>query len=75
MSKNKNTKAKKEIICFCNSITKECVEKAIATGNIDNADQLYDATGAGVGACGGTCRANTIPIIEYFKKHKVLPTK
>ncbi len=72
MPQNKN-KFKKEIICLCNGITREKIENAISTMDIQNADELYDATGAGVGSCGGSCRSKTTPIIEFFKKHKRLP--
>lgn len=63
---------KKVFICLCNSISEEVIKKAIEEG-VKDADQLYDRTGAGVGPCGGSCRATTVPWIEYYLKHKSFP--
>jgi bacterioferritin-associated ferredoxin len=44
------------IICFCNAILLSTIKNAIADGACSIKD-VYDQTSAGVGPCGGTCRA------------------
>ncbi|MGE4132642.1 MAG: bacterioferritin-associated ferredoxin [Bdellovibrionales bacterium] len=43
------------LICFCNAISRSEVEQAIARG-CDTLGKIFDATTAGVGACGGSCQ-------------------
>ncbi len=61
-------------VCLCNSIPEDVIKKAIEAG-VKDCDQLFDRTGAGVGPCGGSCRATTSPWIEYYKIHKAFPPK
>lgn len=58
-------KPKKEILCFCNQISKEAVQEAIQAG-AKTLNEIYDATTAGVGACGGSCRRKIAPMLEEF---------
>lgn len=60
------------IICRCNSITEKTIKRAIIEG-ADTLDKLFDATNAGVGPCGGTCRNITGPILDYYLKNKEFP--
>jgi bacterioferritin-associated ferredoxin len=60
------------IICRCNNVTIDTIEKAFVNG-CDTLDKLFDATTAGVGPCGGSCRKITGPILEYYLKHKTFP--
>lgn len=66
-------RSKNPVICLCNGIKKDVILKAIEEGQVTNTDELYDQTGAGVGPCGGTCRAKTLPLIEYYLKNKKFP--
>ncbi|OYZ16305.1 MAG: NAD(P)H-nitrite reductase [Bdellovibrio sp. 28-41-41] len=65
MSKRKRS----PIICRCNNITLDTIQQAFVDG-CDTLDKLFDATTAGVGPCGGSCRKITGPILEYYLKHK-----
>jgi bacterioferritin-associated ferredoxin len=58
-------KKNQQIICFCNNISKETIEKAIANG-AKTLNEIYDATTAGVGPCGGSCRRKIAPILESY---------
>lgn len=60
-------KQKKEIICFCNQIPKEVIEKAIQEG-AKTLNEIYDKTTAGVGPCGGSCRRKIAPLLEEALK-------
>ncbi|MGE3973282.1 MAG: (2Fe-2S)-binding protein [Bdellovibrionales bacterium] len=58
-------KPKQEIICFCNNISRETIEQAIRDG-ADTLNKIFDATTAGVGACGGSCRRKLAPLLEEY---------
>jgi bacterioferritin-associated ferredoxin len=58
-------KKNQQIICFCNNISKEVIVKAIQDG-AQTLNEIYDATTAGVGPCGGSCRRKIAPILEHF---------
>jgi NAD(P)H-nitrite reductase large subunit len=68
---NRNNRHKPEkFVCYCNRVPKEPIEQAICRG-CDSLPKIFDATNAGVGACGGSCR----PYIErmlrsYFETGK-----
>lgn len=55
----------KQIICFCNNVTKSTTEKAIQEG-CRTLNEIYDKTTAGVGPCGGSCRRKIAPLLEKF---------
>ena len=63
-----------EIICRCNNISREEIEKAISEG-CDTLNKIFDATTAGVGPCGGSCRRKLGPLLEHYLKHKEFPEK
>ena len=56
MSRSSNKNHKREtIICRCNQVSRDKIEAAILRG-CKTMNQIFDATRAGVGACGGSCR-------------------
>jgi len=65
----KNKKNKSPIICLCNFITQETIEKAISEG-ADSLSDIYDKTTAGTGPCGGSCRPTIIKMIKYYLENK-----
>ena len=65
-------KRKSLIICRCNNVTEDTIKKAIIDG-VDTLNKLFDATNAGVGPCGGSCRNVTGPILDYYLKNKQFP--
>lgn len=58
-------KKNQQIICFCNNISKDVISKAIKDG-AKTLNEIYDATTAGIGPCGGSCRRKIAPILEHF---------
>ena len=64
--KNKYNK-KNPIICICNNVPKESVEKALARG-CNTLPKIYDATTAGVGPCGGSCRPTIKKTLEHYQQ-------
>jgi len=73
-NKNQNRGAKKEIICLCNNISREVIEKAIREG-ADTLNKIFDKTMAGVGPCGGTCRRKLGPLLEHYLQTGEFPEK
>lgn len=69
-----NRKKKSPIICRCNNVTRETIEQAIREG-ADTMNKIFDATTAGVGPCGGSCRRKLQPLLEYYLKHGSFPEK
>lgn len=65
-------KPKSPIICRCNNVNRETIEKAIREG-CDSMNQLFDATTAGVGPCGGSCRRKLVPLLEYYLRTGTFP--
>ncbi len=68
-----NNKKKSLLICRCNNVTEDTIKKAILDG-VDTLNKLFDATNAGVGPCGGSCRKITGPILDYYLKNKDFPS-
>lgn len=64
----------KEIICFCNNVSREAIEKAIREG-ANTLNKIFDSTTAGVGACGGSCRRKLAPMLEHYLKTGTFPEK
>jgi bacterioferritin-associated ferredoxin len=58
---------KSTIVCLCNSVSKETIEKAISEG-ANTLNKIFDATTAGVGPCGGSCRRKLAPMLEHYLK-------
>ena len=68
MSGNKDKK-KDPLICVCNGVRRSRIEEAIERG-CDSLGKIFDATMAGVGPCGGSCRADLRKILEEKKAEK-----
>ena len=68
----KNYKKKSPIICRCNNISRETIEQAIRDG-ADTLNKIFDATSAGVGPCGGSCRRKLMPLLEHYLKTGTFP--
>lgn len=71
---NPKHKARSEIICRCNNVPRETIEKAIRDG-CDTMNKIYDATTAGVGPCGGSCRRKIAPMLEQYLEKGTFPEK
>ncbi len=67
----KKTK-RKEIICRCNNISRETIERAIVNG-CATMNEIFDDTTAGVGPCGGSCRRKLLPLLQSYLKEKTFP--
>jgi bacterioferritin-associated ferredoxin len=67
-------KKKSEIICRCNNVSREVIEKAIRDG-ASTLNELFDATSAGVGPCGGSCRRKLGPLLDHYLKTGTFPEK
>ncbi len=74
-SSNRPQKKKKsEIICRCNNVDRDTIEKAINEG-ADTMNKIFDCTTAGVGPCGGSCRRKLQPLLEHYLATGVFPEK
>ena len=65
-------KKKREIVCLCNSVPRDAIEKAIR-GGCDTLNKIFDETTAGVGACGGSCRRKLGPLLDHFLETGTFP--
>ncbi len=65
MSKNRSKNKKSEIICLCNSVSRDAIEGAIRRG-CDTLNKIFDETTAGVGPCGGSCRRKLGPLLDGY---------
>ncbi|MCB0394231.1 MAG: (2Fe-2S)-binding protein [Bdellovibrionales bacterium] len=63
---------KNEIVCLCNNVSREVIEEAIRNG-ANTLNKIFDATTAGVGACGGSCRRKLQPLLEHYLKTGEFP--
>ena len=54
-----------QIICKCNNISRGTIETAIREG-CDTLNGIFDATTAGVGPCGGSCRRLLAPMLDSY---------
>jgi NAD(P)H-nitrite reductase large subunit len=68
-------KKKTEIICRCNSVSRKDIEDAIANGGCDTLNKIFDATTAGVGPCGGSCRRKLKPLLDHYLQYGFFPEK
>ncbi|MCB0361629.1 MAG: (2Fe-2S)-binding protein [Bdellovibrionales bacterium] len=62
------------IVCRCNNVSQERIEKAIVRGCRD-LNRIFDATSAGVGACGGSCRIYLARMLESYLRKGEFPTE
>jgi bacterioferritin-associated ferredoxin len=60
-----NSNKKREIICLCNNVPRDVIEKAVREG-ADTLNKIFDATMAGVGPCGGSCRRKLGPMLDHY---------
>ena len=67
-------KPREEIVCRCNNVFRSTIETAIRDG-CKTPNEIFDATTAGVGPCGGSCRRKIQPLLEHFLKHGSFPEK
>lgn len=67
-------KKKSEIICRCNNVSRETIEQAIKDG-ARTMNEIFDATTAGVGPCGGSCRRKLAPMLEHYLTTGQFPEK
>lgn len=67
-----DNRKKVEIICRCNNISRETIEQAIQ-GGAKTLNEIFDATSAGVGPCGGSCRRVIGPLLEFYIKNGEFP--
>ena len=58
---------KTRLICLCNAVSQQEVEDAIARGS-DTLGKIFDATCAGVGACGGSCQPTLRKMLEAYQE-------
>jgi bacterioferritin-associated ferredoxin len=65
---------KSEIICRCNSVDRKTIEEAIKNG-CDTLNKIFDATTAGVGPCGGSCRRKLKPLLDHYLQKGSFPEK
>lgn len=61
-----------EIVCRCNNISRETIERAIVDG-CKTLNEIFDATMAGVGPCGGSCRRKIGPLLEAYLRDGKFP--
>jgi bacterioferritin-associated ferredoxin len=56
----------RRLICLCNEVAQADIEAAIMRG-CDTLSKIFDATLAGVGACGGSCQPTLRKMLETYK--------
>lgn len=71
-SGKRNCDPSEDLICLCNDITRGTIEKAIREG-ADTLNKIFDATTAGVGPCGGSCRRKLAPMLEQYLRTGTFP--
>lgn len=67
-------KHRSEIICRCNNVNRDTIEKCIRDG-AQTLNEIFDQTSAGVGPCGGSCRRKLGPMLEHYLKTGTFPEK
>ena len=65
-------KKRSPIVCLCNGIRQDIIEKAITDG-VESIDEIYDKTTAGVGPCGGSCRPYIQKMLEQYRQTNTFP--
>ncbi len=69
----KSPKRGTEIVCLCNNVPRDVIENAIANGGCDTLNKIFDATTAGVGPCGGSCRRKLQPMLDHYLQTGTFP--
>lgn len=62
---NAQRKPASPIICRCNNVSEASLHEAIKDG-CQTMNEIFDATTAGVGPCGGSCRRKIQPMLEHY---------
>lgn len=62
-------KPKIKLVCYCHGVSEASVAEAIARG-CHKVDLVSDATTAGIGPCGGTCRPTIQKMIADYLANK-----
>lgn len=73
-SKNPSHRRAEEIICRCNNVSRGSIEQAIREG-CGTLNEIFDATTAGVGPCGGSCRRKLKPLLDAYLNTGEFPEK
>lgn len=68
---SRSAKAEK-MICLCNGVSQSVIEEAIV-GGCNTLSELFDATQAGVGPCGGSCQGRLIEMLKSYHQSKTFP--
>lgn len=63
---NRKKKTTSEIICKCHEVERKTIEEAISSG-AKTLNEVFDATTAGVGPCGGSCRGKIKFLLDEFQ--------
>ena len=64
--------AKDRLICLCNEVSQGTIEAAIVRG-CNTLGKVFDATIAGVGACGGSCQPTLRKMLESYQATGTFP--
>lgn len=64
--------AKARLICYCNEVSQQTIEDAISRG-CNSLGKIFDATLAGVGACGGSCQPTLRKMLEHYQASGTFP--
>lgn len=70
--RGKNASDCDRLVCLCNEVSSSTIETAIV-GGADTLNKIFDATTAGVGACGGSCRRKLQPMLEHYLETGTFP--
>jgi bacterioferritin-associated ferredoxin len=60
------------LICLCNAVPQDVIEAAIERG-CTTLGKLFDATTAGVGACGGSCQPVLRKMLDSYNQTGKFP--
>jgi bacterioferritin-associated ferredoxin len=74
LNPNHGRKKPREIVCLCNNVPRDVIENAICSG-CDTLNKIFDATTAGVGPCGGSCRRKLQPLLDAYLETGTFPEK
>lgn len=74
VTKNRKAAAIDPVICCCNAVPLSEIERAMGQGACTLA-QLFDATFAGCGPCGGSCQPELVQILARHRAQSDLPAK
>jgi bacterioferritin-associated ferredoxin len=67
-------KGAEKYVCYCNRVPKEPIENAIRRG-CHSLSKIFDATNAGVGPCGGSCRPYIQKMLDGYLSEGKFPER